>query len=636
MMVLTFSSPLSDTERNSLLCYITTTAVADPTKILNRAGESCNSTAGASPQRMYYNYTRTTEFKSNETIFLTVPDNSSSSETSVQNFNGLFINNLLTPTATNYINQTVSNKLLTGLYSGKIGFSASRSATRTLVVAAPLFNQIGGYINVTNVTLSLPGQIFFGVGNLNSTTPSQEQLMNCQDGANITLLNCTRLIVPTGNTTYWHQIYVQNSAGTSQYYLFYMPTNDFLERPVPVASVANLSVSNISYTITLPALINFVKEGCSSLQTATITPMTPSSVYVRVGTGSLGTYGMFLRDQTDNSILFPASSTSANFYLCSNVNAANSSIPIDVVGNTSVQYITNVSTISVTLTTPTTLVPPVIYKPSFSGQTATSNLTNVRSGTFYWTFQEGNYSTAAMNLTDIQSELSGTTSKIIRSQNDYLGYLYDGPRDLRIGSTASNAGQNASLVFPNLLPNTTYTLCSYFVTNGNTSVFSTANCSNMTSPNDTWTIYKTLLTFSANQTSEQRNNLLCKFIDLLGESNTDNYKYIINQQSESCNRTTTAPNASWYYYSGSTYDNASQVIYLVVVDNSTTSQQQVSSFKALFDSTTGHLANINTLSASVNNTLIKGSYLGNSSYSPYRDQSRDVSNSNITYNNTKQ
>lgn len=35
--VFTFNSSLNDTERNNILCYITTTVLADPTAVLNRA-----------------------------------------------------------------------------------------------------------------------------------------------------------------------------------------------------------------------------------------------------------------------------------------------------------------------------------------------------------------------------------------------------------------------------------------------------------------------------------------------------------------------------------------------------------------------------------------------------------------------
>lgn len=199
-VVFTFNSSLSDTERNSLLCYIADAVVADYTMVLNRAGESCNNITAGIPKQLYYVYTGKTDFKTNDSIFINLIDNSSSSQTSLQNFKALFaINGSLTSTSNNYINQTVNGKLLTGVYNNSTGYAASRSANRTVSVTGPLFNQNGGYINVTNIMMSQPGQIFFGVASISAVTPSQEQLLNCQDGSNVSLNNCTRIIVPSGN-----------------------------------------------------------------------------------------------------------------------------------------------------------------------------------------------------------------------------------------------------------------------------------------------------------------------------------------------------------------------------------------------------------------------------------------------------
>jgi hypothetical protein len=85
-----------------------------------------------------------------------------------------------------------------------------------------------------------------------------------------------------------------------------MALNTYLERPIPVASVVNLTISNVSYTITIPATISVTSQGCSSAQTATISSIPTIAVYVKIGNGSLSSYGLYLRDQTDNNILFPA------------------------------------------------------------------------------------------------------------------------------------------------------------------------------------------------------------------------------------------------------------------------------------------------------------------------------------------
>ena len=58
------------------------------------------------------------------------------------------------------------------------------------------------------------------------------------------------------------------------------------------------------------------------------------------------------------------------------------------------------------------------------------------------------------------------------------------------------------------------------------------------------------LTFSANQTAQQRNALLCSFSGIVGATNSSQYQYIINRESESCNPGLSVPASYWYNYKG--------------------------------------------------------------------------------------
>ena len=142
------------------------------------------------------------------------------------------------------------------------------------------------------------------------------------------------------------------------------------------------------------------------------------------------------------------------------------------------------------------------------------------------------------------------------------------------------------------------------------------------------------LTFSSNQTFTQRNALLCSFSNLIGAFNENQYKYIINRQSESCNPTLSYPASYWYNYKGETFDNGTQIIYFLQIDNSTASVGQARLFNSMVDTTSKLMTprTLTILSNSINHTLNKGSLMDPITYGTLRDQSRSVSISNVDYN----
>lgn len=378
--------------------------------------------------------------------------------------------------------------------------------------------------------------------------------------------------------------------------------------------------------IVLPTSISLMHQNCSSSYTATISPMTVSPVYVRIGTNSLSLYGMYLQDQSSNNVLFPLNSiVSQQFAICSYSNATIglTSVPIDVVGDARVNYTTNIKAISVTISvSPPIPAVPTIMPLVFSESKATGSLTASKDGTLYWTFSQGIINTTSMmNFTSINNSLGNKSILTLESQSDFATYLYSTSRYLIIGKTASTTIQNSTLTFDNILPNTNYTLCSYLLDINGT--VGNASCKSGESPADAWNISKAVFTFYSSQNASQRNALLCGIVDTVG-LNSSSEKYIINRRSESCNRLGNYPLLAWYGYNGSTFDDRNQAIYLITTDNSALSEGERSHFRALFDSS-GSLSvhNLLTINSKVNGTLRGGTYVGiyvgSSMYISYRD-----------------
>ena len=197
---------------------------------------------------------------------------------------------------------------------------------------------------------------------------------------------------------------IQNVTGSGLYKVYYLPTNDFVERPVAVGQVSMIMASNV-YTINLPVSLSLTKEGCSAAQTATINPNTSTNDYVRIGNGVLGSqYGLYLRDQSDNNLQFSSSgSASQSFVVCSytNTSTGNLTVPLTVVGNPNAQYILNTNNIVVTVLQPATPTPPVIDNdPVYNGSSGTINFTSSRTGNISWTFKEKSSSVGRINLSE--------------------------------------------------------------------------------------------------------------------------------------------------------------------------------------------------------------------------------------------
>ena len=316
---------------------------------------------------------------------------------------GLFQSNgSLTSISSTYFNTSVNGLLLSARYNSSQAYISTRNGNRTVSIPTTVYNQSGSSINISNIQLDYPGTVMFGVSLGNNTAPSQEQLMNCQDASNATLNSCIRFIVNDGNTI--NSMIIQNVTGSGLYKVYYLPTNDFVERPVAVGQVSMIMASNV-YTINLPVSLSLTKEGCSAVQTATINPNTSTNDYVRIGNGVLSSqYGLYLRDQSDNNLQFSSSgSASQSFVVCSytNTSTGNLTVPLTVVGNPNAQYILNTNNIVVTVLQPATPTPPVIDNdPVYNGSSGTINFTSSRTGSISWTFKEKSSSIGRINLSE--------------------------------------------------------------------------------------------------------------------------------------------------------------------------------------------------------------------------------------------
>jgi hypothetical protein len=118
---LNFTSQLSSTQRNSLLCWFVNHTGAPLNLIVNLRGESCNLT-GTTASLLYYNYTNNTYQTSTELIYLYSYDNSTTTPATYTNaavslFTGSVGANL---TAANIasLNTAVGTNLTTSQYVG--------------------------------------------------------------------------------------------------------------------------------------------------------------------------------------------------------------------------------------------------------------------------------------------------------------------------------------------------------------------------------------------------------------------------------------------------------------------------------------------------------------------------------------
>jgi hypothetical protein len=199
--LLTFNSTLTRSQRNSLLCYFKNQV--QPwfnNYIVNLQAESCNTANSSNTLLEYYNYQNNTdEIGAVQVIYLITQDATGSPSTPVAKFQNLFnltSNNIMSAIGT-AISTATGVTLLSGVYQGSVNINDVKAGTRTVTVNTPTFSS--GSVNLLNAKLSGGnGAIYWGLSTSSASTPSVEQLFNCQDGSGANLLDCRRQVFANG------------------------------------------------------------------------------------------------------------------------------------------------------------------------------------------------------------------------------------------------------------------------------------------------------------------------------------------------------------------------------------------------------------------------------------------------------
>jgi hypothetical protein len=126
-------------------------------------------------------------------IYLITQDDAGSPSTPATNFINLFnssANN--TFSAIGIAIGTATNvTLLSGVYEGSVNINDVKASTRTVTVNSPKYSSISMTISNSQLTGG-NGAIYWGLSSSSTSTPSVEQLFNCQDGSGGNLLDCRR------------------------------------------------------------------------------------------------------------------------------------------------------------------------------------------------------------------------------------------------------------------------------------------------------------------------------------------------------------------------------------------------------------------------------------------------------------
>jgi hypothetical protein len=128
-------------------------------------------------------------------IYLITQDAIGSPSIPVTNFQNLFnltSNNTLSAIGT-AIGTATGVTLLSGVYQGSVNINDVKAGTRTVTINTPTFSS--GFVNLLNAKLNGGnGAIYWGLSSSSASTPSVEQLFNCQDGSGANLLDCRRQV----------------------------------------------------------------------------------------------------------------------------------------------------------------------------------------------------------------------------------------------------------------------------------------------------------------------------------------------------------------------------------------------------------------------------------------------------------
>jgi len=136
-----------------------------------------------------------------QAIYLITQDATGSLSAAATAFIALFnsTNNSTLSTTATAIGTSTGVTLTSGVYQGFANLNNVKTSTRTFTVNTPTFSS--GFVTLLNAKLSGGnGAVYWGLSTSSASTPSVEQLFNCQDGSNNTLLDCRRQIFANNQT----------------------------------------------------------------------------------------------------------------------------------------------------------------------------------------------------------------------------------------------------------------------------------------------------------------------------------------------------------------------------------------------------------------------------------------------------
>jgi hypothetical protein len=193
-----FTSQLSRTQRNTLLCWFVNHTGAPVNLIVNLRGESCNQN-GTTPSLLYYDYTNNTDQTTTKFIYLYSYDGTTPSAytTAAANlFTGGSVGANLTAANIASLNKAVGTNLTTSQYVGNSTFSTVLGETPSVTIGAPTYTN--GVIS-SIFTATENAIVYWAITNTSGLTVTAENILNCE-ATNFAKIfyNCGRAILANG------------------------------------------------------------------------------------------------------------------------------------------------------------------------------------------------------------------------------------------------------------------------------------------------------------------------------------------------------------------------------------------------------------------------------------------------------
>lgn len=300
-----------------------------------------------------------------------------------------------------------------------------------------------------------------------------------------------------------------------------------------------------------PSAVEVPKSGCSTEQYINNTNLSlPGTLTVRIGTDS-DEFDLGFGSSGVNSLTFQPFPLPNSFVICARDSAtlgSNYDLVISFFGIAAPALQSNVAAIQVTVSA----VPfPFFAMDNLTGKFSLGldywNMTGIPNvnGKLYYFVEETDANFSSISLAELQGNISQSVFTV-RSQSDYLTYLYDAPRDLFLGAIQVNARNTTWIFVRRYFPATSYLFCGYLQTNDNSSV-SNLTCQKIITGHKSDPIYN--ITVYLNNASEglsesDRQAFLCYWQNRVW---TGSIAFFTNLRGERCSSMGFAP---LYKYQG--------------------------------------------------------------------------------------